>query len=265
MAFPAPQQSWSWQLRIARANHLARATTGTSQLLTQYGAILTAQRTCYDRLRAERLTGSLERDLTTLQPAAAELFTAISSVVPAQAIQDLPTDVSGLEALLRISWRLADAPFLARVVLQPYAEALRAAAGSNDSAVHRDLETLPGQAVCPFCGGPPQVGVLHTDGGADGGGRALVCAMCSTNWPVRRILCAHCGEEDERRLGYFHAADVDHVRIDACETCRRYLKTVDLTRLGVAVPIVDEVASGALDIWAQARGYTKVTSNLIGL
>jgi hypothetical protein len=24
---------------------------------------------------------------------------------------------------------------------------------------------------------------------------------------MRRILCPHCGEEDERKLGYFHAAD----------------------------------------------------------
>jgi FdhE protein len=82
---------------------------------------------------------------------------------------------------------------------------------------------------------------------------------------VGRIRCSHCGEEDEDRLGYFHTRDFDHLRVDACDTCRHYLKTVDLTRLGLAVPLVDEVASGALDIWAQERGYTKVTPNLIGL
>ena len=82
---------------------------------------------------------------------------------------------------------------------------------------------------------------------------------------MRRVLCAHCGEEDERRLGYFHAPDFDHVRVDACETCRQYIKTVDLTKLGLAVPLVDEVASAVLDLWARERGYTKVTPNLIGL
>jgi FdhE protein len=257
----------SWQRRIARATDLASAAEGAAQLLTQYAAILTAQQACYDALlaRADGLTGSLERDLAALRSAAADLFEAIAPIAPARAMLGVPTDVSGVEALLRTGWHASEMPFLARVVLQPYAEALRVRAGSTvPASLRRHLETTPGQAVCPFCGGPPQVAVLQTEGGADAGGRALVCATCSMSWPVRRILCPHCAEEDERRLGYFHAPDFDHVRIDACETCRCYLKTVDQTRLGIAVPIVDEVASGALDIWAQQRGYTKVTRNLIG-
>jgi FdhE protein len=74
-----------------------------------------------------------------------------------------------------------------------------------------------------------------------------------------------CAENDERRLCYFRAAEFDHVRVDVCETCGHYIKSVDLTRLGRAVPLVDEVAAGALDLWAHERGYTKVTRNLIGL
>ena len=62
-----------------------------------------------------------------------------------------------------------------------------------------------------------------------GGRRPLVlCATCLTVWPFRRVLCAHCGEEDERKLGYFQSPAYDHLRIDACDTCRHYLKTVDL-------------------------------------
>ena len=260
--------SWSWDRRIERANQLAGRDEPASALLTQYAAILTAQAACYDQLMspAVRLTGALERDLITLRRPALDLFDAIAPAAPSQALRGMPTDASGIEALLRAGWHAWDIPFLARVVLQPYAEALRARGGAEDSARGtRGLETRPGQTVCPFCGGPPQVAVLHTDKGADGGGRALVCGTCSTSWPVRRILCAHCGEEDEHHLGYFQTADPHHVRIDACETCRRYLKSVDLTRLGIAVPLVDEVASGALDIWAHERGYTKVTQNLIGL
>jgi len=256
----------AWQQRIERANELARAHAAGSHLLTQYAAILAAQRTCYEQLmaRADRLTGSIESDLAELRPCAADAFRAIAAVAPSEAISDLPTEPRAIGAVLTDGWRLSAMPFLARVVLQPYAEAL-AHRFRGISKPDRGLETTPGQAVCPFCGGPPQVAVLHTDGGAGGGGRGLVCATCSTSWPVRRILCVHCGEEDERRLGYFHTPEFDHVRIDACDACRHYLKTVDLTRLGVAVPLVDEVASGALDIWAQDRGYTKVTQNLIGL
>jgi FdhE protein len=264
----------SWQRRIDRANALARADQHAAALLTQYAAILSAQAACYDTLvsRGDRLTGSLERDLEELRPRAAEVFGTIAAIAPAQTMREAPTDVPGIEALLRDGWHVRDIPFLPRLVLQPYAEALATLRGRESTDPpslrlidDRGLEHAPGRAACPVCGGPPQVGVLRSDSSADGGGRALVCATCSTNWPVRRIVCPHCGEEDERRLGYFHTSEVDHVRIDACATCRRYLKTIDLTRLGIAVPVVDEVASGALDIWAQERGYTKVTQNLIGL
>ena len=79
------------------------------------------------------------------------------------------------------------------------------------------------------------------------------------------MLCANCGEDDERQLGYFHSLSYDHLRIDACETCKHYLKTVDLTRLGLAVPLVDEVAAAPLDLWARERGYDKIQLNLVGL
>ena len=41
--------------------------------------------------------------------------------------------------------------------------------------------------------------------------------------------------------------------------------TGDLTKSGIAVPLVDEVATAALDLWARDHGYTKVELNLVGL
>jgi FdhE protein len=253
----------SWQRRIARANELARADNGAVQLLTQYAAILTAQSSCYDALvaRGERLTGSLDGDLDELRPRAAELFDAITPVAPTQAMRGLPTELPDMDALLRTGWHQSDIPFLARVALQPYAEALAVLTRRPE----RNLQPVPGRAACPFCAGPPQVAVLRSDSAADGAGRALVCATCATTWSVRRIMCVACGEEDERRLSYFQAAEFDHIRVDGCETCRQFIKTVDLTRLGLAVPVVDELASAALDLWAGAHSYTKVTPNVIGL
>jgi len=93
----------------------------------------------------------------------------------------------------------------------------------------------------------------------------LLCATCLSTWPFGRVLCAQCGEEDEHKLGYFHSPDYDHLRIDACESCRHYLKTVDLGRFGLAVPLVDEVAGASLDIWARDHGYEKIELNLVGL
>jgi FdhE protein len=259
----------SWQRRIDRAAALAKANTGAAALLTQYGQVLTVQRAVYDALVAgARLTGSLERDLAALRPLATRALAAVRAIAPAPATANAPGDAAALDGLLREGWRTASMPFLARLVLQPYAEALAHLAASREPAcrpLDRNLAVAPGRDACPFCGGPPQLAVLRSDSAADAGGRALVCATCATNWPRRRILCAYCAEEDERKLGYFVAAEFDHLRVDTCDTCEHYLKTVDLTRLGIAVPLVDEVASGALDVWAVERGYEKVEVNLLGL
>ena len=56
-----------------------------------------------------------------------------------------------------------------------------------------------------------------------------------------------------------------HVRVDACDTCRAYIKTIDLTRNGLAVPEVDDLAAIPLTLWADEKGYNKVTCNFIGL
>ena len=58
---------------------------------------------------------------------------------------------------------------------------------------------------------------------------------------------------------------MDHVRVEACDTCRTFLKSVDLTKNGLAVPEVDEVATLALDFWAAEHGYAKLQLNLLGM
>jgi FdhE protein len=156
----------------------------------------------------------------------------------------------------------SDRQFFAKAILQPYARCLaEAGVPPVDRVLPRD------DGVCPFCGGAPQVSILEAPSGppAEGGGRRLLCATCLTEWPFRRVRCAHCGEEDEHKLSYFRGGEPDHLRVDACESCRRYVKTVDLTRLGLAVPLVDEVMGAPLDLWAREHGYDKIELNLLGL
>ena len=143
--------------------------------------------------------------------------------------------------------------FFARVLLQPCAE-YRAAAYAGQIAGFG--------AVCPVCGGKPQVAVLRPEG--DGGKRFLVCSFCLTEWEFRRILCPICGEEDNAKLPRYSAEDQLAVRVEACDTCHYYLKSVDMTTDGLAVPVVDEVATLPQDVWAAGHGYKKVSLNLMG-
>ena len=143
--------------------------------------------------------------------------------------------------------------FYARVLAQ--AETEERAAGASIS---------PGvQPQCPFCGEKPVAAVLRPEG--DGAKRFLLCSLCFTEWEFRRLLCPNCGEEDKDKLPVYTAEEFPHVRVEACDTCRVYLKAVDLTKNGLAVPEVDELASVALDLWAAEHGYSKLQTNLFGM
>lgn len=143
--------------------------------------------------------------------------------------------------------------FFLRAVLQPIAEQLQSQADR--------IEPKFG-AVCPVCGGLPQLSVLRPEG--DGGARWLQCSFCLREWLFRRVICPWCGEEDKEKLPRFSAQQCAHVHISACDTCKRYLKSVDMTMDGLAVPLVDEVAMTSLDVWAIEQGLKKIRLNLMG-
>ena len=93
----------------------------------------------------------------------------------------------------------------------------------------------------------------------------MLCSFCLAEWDFRRIVCAGCGEEDYKKLPVYTANDFDYVRVESCETCKQYLKTIDLTKNGLADTVVDEIAGAALDLWAQEQGYSKLELNLVGM
>ena len=106
------------------------------------------------------------------------------------------------------------------------------------------------------------VGVLRIEG--DGGKRFLLCAFCGTEWEFRRIYCAYCGESREESLPVFVAEKFPHIRVEACDTCRHFIRTVDLTKDGNAVPVVDDLAAIPLALWAEESGYQRIHGNLLG-
>ena len=55
------------------------------------------------------------------------------------------------------------------------------------------------------------------------------------------------------------------MRLEECRTCRRYLKTVDLRERGDAVPVVDELATIEMDLWARDKGLEKLQLNILEL
>ena len=113
-----------------------------------------------------------------------------------------------------------------------------------------------------MCGSQPQLAVLRPEG--DGGKRHLACSLCLTEWEFRRIICPVCEEMDPTKLPRYSAEEPIAVRVEACDTCKSYLKSFDMTVDGLMVPEVDEIATVALDVWAAEHGYHKIQLNLLG-
>jgi FdhE protein len=260
----------TWPRRVQRAADLSAIDTPSRALLVFYAALLRAQGDLYDQLRGRSdwlPRGTPDRDVAQFRPQLTIVLSAVANAGPEplaiEARQLIGTgDDERREMLLQFWQTPSDRQFFAKAILQPYAQCL---AEREVAPVGRECPRVDNR--CPFCGGAPQLSVLSGAGDAalQGGARALQCANCLTIWPFRRALCPQCGEEDERQLGYSSTTAFDHIRIETCDTCRHYLKCVDLTRLGVAVPLVDDVASAPLDAWAAEHGYTKIELNLVGL
>lgn len=144
--------------------------------------------------------------------------------------------------------------FILRAFLQPHAEFLASRCGEPP------LVTPP--SVCPLCGSRPLLGILRPEG--DGGKRNLLCSLCLHEWTFRRIFCPACNEESETKLPVFIAEQFPHIRVEACDTCRFYIRSIDLTKDGHAVPLIDDLAALPLTLWADEHNYSRIHSNLLG-
>jgi len=251
----------SFDQRIARAAQLAETCLSARELLNFYRRLAVFQKAAFEQLSVTG--GSDVRVLLRYFPALLELARNSNADSLAAFAERNLGNAAAREALLLRRWDggrtlSADsdepaADFFSRVLLQPYAESL---------AARGPIDLQADAATCPFCNARPVAVVLRGEG--DGAKRSLLCSLCSTEWPFRRVLCPWCGEQDKDKLPIYTASGLDHVRVEACDSCKTYVKAVDLTKDGLAIPVVDELATVALNIWADEHGYAKLEPNVLG-
>jgi FdhE protein len=274
-----------WDDRIARARALADETTPAAELLGFYAALADYQRSLLERWGGDTISSPDTAPLLdSFDPecvvgAVRDLVSWLPGVAPARLREAALAmrDITAGEWRALLDWyrsrpnghadELSEMTvFVLESVLQPLAEHLAVARQEPAPAsAGRVTASLPARASggprCPTCGGSPGVGVLREEG--HGARRALVCGLCLTEWDYLRVVCVGCGEQRFESLPVYTAEQFPHVRIEACDTCRTYLKTIDLTKDGRAVPVVDDIASISLDLWAQDRGYTRLRASLV--
>jgi formate dehydrogenase accessory protein FdhE len=253
-------------LRAERAALIAPGTPAAKEPLRFAERLFRAQAEMASALLAsharEPLSGVLSGDAKAVIAGGRPLLEAVARDAPAplaQAARERQGEDAGrFEARLEVYWSgdlLSRDDYLSRAVLRPYCAIL--------SAFSLQPDRPRTAAGCPFCGGAPAVSVRRPDG--DTTRRLLCCGLCGGEWPVNRIRCPACGEEDPPRLPTFQTETYPAARIEACDTCMRYVKSIDLSRDGRPIPEVDELASLGLDLWAGEQGYARIEPGLAGL
>ncbi|MEW6067973.1 MAG: formate dehydrogenase accessory protein FdhE [Nitrospirota bacterium] len=110
------------------------------------------------------------------------------------------------------------------------------------------------KGYCPICGSEPFIGESREEGE-----RFLVCSSCSYAWRFMRQKCPFCENENHKELRHFYTEKKGNAyRVDVCEKCKRYVKTVDTHEMGEEVmPIVEDMGTLYLDVLAQKEGYSR--------
>ena len=241
---------FSFEQRLARAAVLAGRHPEAREILEFYAALTRFQKRIFDEMSARG-----ETRVESLAAYFPDLLNVLRDIAPPELVE-AGAGISDPGGLIEQCWGggwPADW-FFGRALVQPFAESL-ASRGQIDFE-HTGMD-------CPFCGAKPAVAVRRGEG--DGGKRSLVCSLCSTEWVFRRILCPNCGDEDKEKLPVYVGKEFAHVCVEACDACGHYIKAVDLTVDGHAVPLVDEIATLPLNIWAEEHGYSKVAPNIMAM
>ncbi|HZU83574.1 MAG TPA: formate dehydrogenase accessory protein FdhE [Polyangiaceae bacterium] len=272
----------AFERRAGRAELLAAAGGPASAPLAFARGLYRAQAALAaavsDAHSARPLAGAPDADMDRVIDPARDVLRFVASVGPsslaAQArtrLDDAPSLVARLAAFWSAPDRVFASPsrespappaapphdYLSRAVLRPYVEVL-ARLGL------RPLRAAADRA-CPFCAGPAWIASRRAAPDADGAERRLGCALCATEWVVRRSTCAACPEEDPAKLPSFRSERHPAVRVEACESCRRYVKSIDLTIDARAIPEVDDLLSVAMDLWAAEQGFMRLEPGLAGV
>ena len=113
-------------------------------------------------------------------------------------------------------------------------------------------EWLQGQ--CPLCGSGPQMAQLRDEGGE----RYLQCSFCGCQWRWERIGCPYCNNKSFDSLHYLYSEDEEAYRVDLCDACKGYLKTVDARKLDYEPSLdLEDIVTIHLGILALEKGYRR--------
>ncbi len=254
----------SYERRAARARLLAAHSETAREPLEFAAMVFSAQAAVAETLEAKTFRGGFAEDAAEFVALHEPLLRSIAERAPeplASTSRDRLTDNQSTACTrLQVYWNgqaTAREDYLSRLLIQPYAELLRARNIMPDR-VHR-------RGHCPYCGGTPWMSTRKSTSDESGGARYLQCSLCGLDWNFNRICCPACFEENPHKLPVFQSDAHPLVRIETCETCRRYVKSIDLTQDARPIPAVDDLVSLSMDLWAVDQGLVRIEPGIAGI
>jgi len=113
------------------------------------------------------------------------------------------------------------------------------------------------KGYCPLCGSFPSLSLLKEEVGK----RYLLCSFCGYQWRVDRLFCPFCNNKEQGSLHYFYGEGEETYRIDLCDKCDNYIKTIDLRKIEEIDPGLEDLATLHLDLLASQKGYKRSVPN----
>jgi len=114
-----------------------------------------------------------------------------------------------------------------------------------------DKEKEWNKGYCPVCGSMPELSTFE-----ENGKRFLTCGFCTHKWESKRIYCPFCENTDHETLQYFEIEGEEEYRVDVCDKCQKYIKTVDIKKTSRTVYLpLENQSTPYIDLRFSEMGY----------
>ncbi len=135
-------------------------------------------------------------------------------------------------------------------------------------SIHKQVEMLEKnlntknwlKGYCPICGSLPHFSELKGEGQ-----RYLICSFCGFEWQSERLKCPYCENSDFNKLHYFYIEGIEAHRVDLCDNCNQYIKTVDSRKLNYDPDLIlEDIITMHFDILASEKGFKRPVTSPFG-
>lgn len=138
------------------------------------------------------------------------------------------------------------------LAVSPFAHALQHALFAADEPALAAALAAWSHGYCPACGLWPALAEVASSR------RILRCSFCAAAWEPDVYACIYCGEDGERFVTAAPDVERKNRRVEVCNGCGSYLKTVDVPALSpFPLLAIADLETMDLDVAAMEQGYAR--------